>query len=162
VKRQKVLCDFASAEYIGVVCSTEDEASTGHLKDFLQFLSRWKIKYLVLGYFDGKKIPGNFLYWKGMEFITRNDLNLFYIPTNPTVDKFVKEPFDMLINCSVDNYYFPIEYVAHLSRAKCKVGMLREGDSCYDLMIDIKKEKTVKYFLENLKLYLPDLKHPGR
>lgn len=154
-----MLFDFASAKYIGIVCSTEDEISTGHLKDFLQFLSQRGIKYLVLGYFDGKKIPDNFLYWKGMEFITHSDLNFFGIPNNPTVDKFVKEPFDMLINCSVENY-FPIEYVTQLSHAKCKVGILRDGDSYYDLMIDIRKKKTVEYFLENVKLYLSDLRNP--
>lgn len=160
LKRQKELFDFASATYVGVVCSTEDEISTGHLKDFLHYLSQRNIKYYVLGYFNGKNIPENFLYWKGMEFITHNDLNFFFIPNTPTVDKFIREPFDLLINCSIDNF-FPIEYIAQLSLAKCKVGIWHDDNTCYDLMIDISKKKTVEYFLENLKLYLSDLRHPN-
>ena len=159
LKRQRMLFDFASAKYVGIVCCTEDEISTGYLKEFLHSLSQKGIKYSVLGYFDGKKIPDNFLYWKGIDFITKADLNFLYVPKSSTVDKFIGEPFDMLINCSVKEY-FPLEYVSYLSGAKCKVGVLHEGNSCYDLMIDIDKQKTVKYFLENLQKYLADLKHP--
>ncbi len=159
LKRQKMLFDFASAQYVGIVCVTEDDVSVGHLKDFLHFLSQKGIKYLVLGYFDGKNIPDNFLYWKGMETVTQKDLNIFCIPKSPAVDKFIREPFDMLINCSVESY-FPVEYIAQLSKAKCKVGVLHDEDSCYDLMVDINKNKTIGYFLENLKLYLSDLRHP--
>ncbi len=159
MKRQKMLFDFASAKYVGLVCSTADEVSTGHLKDFLQYLTQKGIKYLVLGYFDGKKIPDNFLYWKGIDFITQNDLDFFCIPKNPVADKFITEPFDMLINCSI-NSYFPLEYIVQLSQAKFKVGISHDDDSCYDLMIDVKKNKTLDYFLENLKVYLSNLRHP--
>ncbi len=154
-----MLFDFASARYVGIVCATEDEAGTAHLKDFLQYLSQKNIKYLVLGYFDGKKIPDNFLYWKGIEFITQKDLNFFLIPNSPTADKFISEPFDMLINCSTEKY-FPVEYIAQLSQAKCKVGVMHGEDSCYDLMIDIKKRPTVEYFMENLKIYLSNIRNP--
>ncbi len=154
-----MLFDLATAKYVGVVCATEDEASTSLLKDFLHLLTQKGIKYLVLGYFDGKKIPDNFLYWKGMEFITQNDLNFFFIPKSPAVDKFINEPFDLLINCSIKEY-FPVEYVAQMSVAKCKVGTLHKDPSDYDLMFDIEKQKNVGYFLENLKLYLSDLRNP--
>ena len=158
MKRQKMLFDFASAKYVGVLCSPQDEFTTAQLKNFLHFLSQKGIKYLVLGYFNGKNIPENFLYWKGIDFFTQKDLNFFFIPKNPMVDKFINEPFDMLINCNV-NDYFPVEYMSHLSVAKCKVGIMREGDSCYDLMIDIKKTPTIEYFLKNIEKYLSNLKH---
>ncbi len=153
-----MLFDFASAKYIGVLCSPQDEVSTGHIKAFLHYLSQKGIKYSVFGYFDGKKIPENFLYWKEMDFITRQDVDFFFIPKGQIVDKFVNEPFDMLINCCLDNY-FPVEYLSQLSRAKCKVGIMSEGNSTYDLMIDVKKHKTMEYFLENLKIYLSNLRN---
>ncbi|MDR2036663.1 MAG: hypothetical protein LBQ60_01925 [Bacteroidales bacterium] len=155
-----MLFDFASAKYVGIVCASADETSIKYLKEFMHFLAQKGIKYFVLGYFDGKKIPDNFLFWKEMEFITQNDLNLLMIPKGETVDKFIREPFDMLINCSI-NSYFPVEYISRLSVAKCKVGVLRDEDQEYDLMIDIKKHNTIDYFLENVKLYLSDLRNPG-
>ena len=159
VKRQRMLYDFASAKYIGVLCSPQNEVDTGHLKDFLQYFSQKGIRYLVLGYFDGKQIPENFLYWKGMDFITRKDLNLFFMPEGPMVDKFIGEPFDMLINCNVVNY-FPMEYISQLSAAKCKVGIMHEDEPVYDLMINIEKNRTIEYFLKNLEKYFSNLRKP--
>jgi hypothetical protein len=104
-------------------------------------------------------IPDNFLYWKGMDFITRKELNLFFIPEKQMVDKFIHEPFDMLINCTVTQY-FPVEYIAQLSMAKCKVGIMYKGESCYDLMIDIHKNRTIEYFLKNLKVYMSNIRQP--
>ena len=159
VKRKKMLFDFASAKSVGVLCSPQDEMSTEHLKNFLYYLSQKGIQYSVFGYFDRKNIPENFLYWKGMDFITHKDLNCFFIPKNPIVDKFILEPFDMLINCTVTQH-FPVEYISQLSVAKCKVGIMREDESCYDLMIDIQKNRTIEYFLKNLEVYLSNIRHP--
>jgi len=159
LKRQKILFDFTSAKYIGVLCSPQDEISTVHIKNFLQYLSQKGVKYSVFGCFDKNMIPANFLYWKGIDFITHHDLNLFYIPKNPIVDKFINEPFDMLISCNISNF-FPMEYISQLSIAKCKVGVMHDDESCYDLMIDIKKDQTMAYFLKNLQVYLSNLRNP--
>ena len=158
MKRKKMLFDFATAKYVGVLCSPQDEVTTGHIKEFLHYLSQKGIKYSVFGYFDGKNIPENFLYWKEMDFITRKDLNFLFIPKSPIVDKFVNEPFDMLIICSIVNY-FPMEYIAKLSAASCKIGAMHEKESGYDLTIDIQKDRSVEYFLKNLEKYLSNLRN---
>ena len=159
MNRQRILFDFATAKYIGVLCSPQDEINTLHLKNFLNYLSQKGIQYLVLGYFDEKNIPENFLYWKGMDFITRKNLNFFFIPKNPIIDKFVNEPFDMLIVCNMVDY-FPMEYIAQLSMAHCKVGIMHEKKMIFDLMIDIQKNRSMDYFLKNLEIYLSNIRHP--
>ena len=156
LKRHKMLYDFASAKHIGILCAPQDEVSTVHLKEFLHTLSRKGIKYSVFGYFNEKRIPENFLYLKDMDFITHQDLNFLFIPKSPTVTKFIQEPFDMLINCCLFDY-FPVRYMSQLSMAKCKVGIMREDESIYDLTIDIKKNKTIEYFLKNIEKYLSNL-----
>jgi len=158
IKRQKELFDFASAKYVGVLCSPQNETDTEHVKVFLQYLSQKGIRYSVLGYFDGKKIPENFLYWKGMDFITRQDLDFFFMPQGAIVDKFVSEPFEMLINCNIAGY-FSMECIAQLSVAKCKVGVMHDEKMCCDLTIDIQKNKSVEYFLKNLEKYFSNLKY---
>jgi len=159
VKRRKMLYDFASAKYVGVVCAPQDEVNTRHLRDFLYHLTQKGIQYSVFAYFDGNEIPENYLYWKGLDFITRKDLDFFLIPKSQIVERFINEPFDILINCTVTQY-FPVEYISHLSVAKCKVGIMREGEASYDLMIDIKKSPTIEYFLKNLEKYLANIRHP--
>ena len=158
MKRQKVLYDFASAKHVGVLCMPQNETNTAKLKNFLHYLSRKGIKYTVFGYFDVNKIPENFLYLKDMDFITQQDLNFFFIPKSPAVTKFINEPFDMLINSCLSDY-FPVEYIAQLSMAKCKVGIKREGECGYDLMLDITKNQTIEFFLKNLEVYLSNLKN---
>jgi hypothetical protein len=154
LKRQKMLHDFASAKSIGIICTSADAKSVQMLKDFLHFIAQKDIKYWVLGYFNVKKIPENFLFWKEMDFFTQKELNFLFIPKSPTVDKFIANPFDMLINCSMEEY-FPIEYIMQSSVAKCKVGM---NDNKYnDLSLELKK-KEIGYFLENVKLYLSNLR----
>ena len=157
-RRKKELYDFASAKYVGILCSPQNEVNTAHLKKFLQYLSQKGIKYSVFGYFDGKTAPENFLYAKGIDFITQQDLNFFLIPKSITVDKFIDEPFDMLINFDFIDY-FPVDYMAQLSVAKCKVGIKREEYSCYDLMFDVGKNKTLDYYIKNLYLYLSNLRN---
>ena len=160
MQRQKKLYDFASAKYVGVLCSPQDVFTTAYLKEFLHSLSRKGIKYSVYGYFDGETIPENFLYLKDIDFITKQDLNFLFIPKEPVMQKFVNEPFDMLINCNL-NDYFPVEYMSKLSMAKFKVGIRREeGEQPYDLMIDISKNPTIEYFIENLEIYLSNLRNP--
>jgi hypothetical protein len=153
-KRQKILFDFSSAKTIGIICASVDEPTVRILKDFLHFLSQKHIQYQVLGYFNMKKIPENYLYWKEMDFFTQKDLNFFFIPHSPAVDKFIDHPFDMLINCSMEKY-FPVNYVMGVSQAKCKVGIGNEEEN--DLSLDIKK-KEIGYYLENVKLYLTNLR----
>ena len=156
VKRQKKLYDFASAKTVGVLCMPQDEASTIQLKEFLHYLSRRGIKYSVFGYFDGAVIPENFLYLKDMDFMTQQDLNFFFVPTSSAALKFIQEPFDMLVNCCLSEY-FPVEYMSQMSIASCKVGIKREGESGYDLMIDVAKNRTIEFYLKNLEKYLSNL-----
>ena len=60
------------------------------------------------------------------------------------VDAFIKEPFDLLINLSLEDYY-PIRYIIALSPALFKVGKFDANEIYLDFMIDIEKEKqTIK------------------
>ena len=158
VNRQKALYDFASAKHLGLVSSIHNEADAACLKEFLHYLSRRAIKYTVFGYIVDSKIPENFLYLKDMDFITRENLNFLFIPNTPNVQKFIDNPFDILICCNVSNF-FPVEYIAQLSLAKCKVGIKQDHEYGYDLTIDISKERTIEYFLKNLVIYLSNLRN---
>ena len=64
------------------------------------------------------------------------------MPVSEVTDKFIKEPFDILIDLSLENYY-PIQYNTALSPAKFKAGRYTQDDPYLDLMIDIEKEKQL-------------------
>jgi hypothetical protein len=55
-------------------------------------------------------------------------------------EKFIKEPYDLLLNLSL-NDYFPILYIVTLSSAAFKAGRFTPSDESLDFMIDIEQEK---------------------
>jgi hypothetical protein len=152
-KRQKMLFDFSSAKTVGIICASVNERDY-ILNNFRHFLSQRGIQYQLLEYCNGKKIPENNSFLNELDFFTQKDLSFFFIPHSPAVNKFINRPFDMLINCSMKTY-FPVHYVMGVSRARCKVGIGNEEEN--DLSMDIKK-KEIGYYLENVKLYLTNLR----
>ncbi len=103
-------------------------------------LTQKKIEVSVLGYVHSKKLIDHYLYRKGFDFFTKNNLNWYNRPKSDTVEDFMKKPYDILINLSLERYY-PIQYVLALSPSTFKVGKYFEEPNYMDLMIDIEKEK---------------------
>jgi hypothetical protein len=110
------------------------------IKNFSKVLINKKIEVSALGYVHSKKLIDHYLYRKGFDFITRNNLNWYYKPVSDTVSEFIEKPFDILINLSLEDY-FPIQYIVALSSSSFKVGKYFEEPNYMDFMIDIEKEK---------------------
>ncbi len=125
---------------IGIIYNATEYVSFEIIKNLVKDLSHDSRKIMVLGYVNSKQLIDNYLYRKGFEFFSRNDLNWYYKPVSGAVEDFIKEPFDLLINLSLDDHY-PIKYITSLSAALFKAGRYTKGDECLDLMIDIEKER---------------------
>lgn len=144
--------NFITAKSVGILFSSPDEHSFNAIKDFLSFLSQKEIKVIALGYVPSKKIPQQFLLRKGINFYCNTDLNWYYKPKNEIVDQFMNQEFDILFDLSL-NDYFTVNYVGSLSKATFKIG--KQSDNAYpDLVIDINKNKSVDYLIEQIKHYL--------
>lgn len=87
----------------------------------------------LLGYFnqdlDGLSFP--------FDYFTIKDLSFSYIPKSPTVQDFIKEPFDLLISLDLE-LIKPILYVCAASKAVFKIGPAHADSKFFDLMIDPK------------------------
>jgi hypothetical protein len=124
LKRSTKVCNINSAKTVGII----------------YILAQKKIEVSVLGYVHSKKLIDHYLYRKGFDFFTKNNLNWYNRPMSDTVENFLKKPYDILINLSLEKYY-PIQYVLALSPSSFKVGKYFEEPNYMDLMIDIEKEK---------------------
>ena len=138
--RNRVVCNFNEAKHIGIIYNATQYVSFEIIKDFTKELSLNLAKVTVLGYVDSKKLIDHYLYRKGFDFFSRIDLNWYYKPISATADQFINEPFDLLIDLSLEDY-FPIRYITALSPASFKVGRYTHDDPSLDLMIDIEREK---------------------
>lgn len=138
-KRQVSVCTIKDAGNIGILYNATEYVSFEIIKDFAKELSQNNSSVSILGYVDSKKLIDHYLYRKGFDFFSRNDLNWYYRPICEVTDRFIKQPFDILINLSLENIY-PIRYIVALSPASFKVGKFSPDEKYLDLMIDTEKE----------------------
>lgn len=145
--RTPVVCNIEHAKHIGIIYNATEGVSFEIIRNLVKDLSGSSRKITVLGYVDSKKLIDNYLYRKGFDFFSKNDLNWYWRPVSPLVDQFIREPFDLLINLSLENHY-PIQYITAMSPATFKAGKFSPDDIYLDLMIDIEKEKQAMQALQ--------------
>jgi hypothetical protein len=139
-KRSVKACNLQEAKSIGILFNATHQVSFEIVKALVKDISNRKNSVEVLGYVDSKQLIDHYLYRKGFEFFTQAQLNWYYKPIEANVQKFIEQPFDILIDLSLDDP-FPIHYIIACSQAKFKVGRYYEGQDCLDFMIDMEKEK---------------------
>ena len=152
-KRIRESHNLETAKTAGILFTPTDQLSFEQIKQFLTYLGNYKLQIYVLGYIDAKTIPESFLFWKGINLFSRKELSWSMIPKTPVVTDFIDKPFDVLLDLSLDDF-FPVEYIARLSKSKFKVGRFTEAHGSYDLMFELDKENDLDAYLEYIKKYL--------
>ena len=155
-KRSKRICNFDTAQNIGVIFKTDSQSDFELVKHFLQFLSDHNNKVFALCFVDSKKVPDFYLLRKGFNFFSRAELSFFFIPKSQTIINFTEQNFDMLIDLSVDES-FPVHYISAVSNAKLKLGKQKNSAEHIDIMIDVTKNNSVSQLIEGIKQYVPVL-----
>jgi hypothetical protein len=153
--------NLETAKTAGIIFTPTDQISFEQIKQFLSYLSVFKLQIYVLGYIDAKIIPESFLFWKGINLFSRKDLTWSMTPNTPLVNDFIDKPFDVLLDLSLSDY-FPVEYISRLSKSKFKVGRFTTKHNSFDLMFDIENEKKLEAYLEHIKNYLCLINKPQK
>jgi len=137
--RTVTVCNIQYAQNIGIIYNATEYVSFEIIKDLAKKLGQHTSNINILGYVDSKKLIDHYLYRKGFDFFSRNDLNWYYKPVSEVTENFINQPFDILINLSLEDYY-PIQYIVASSLSAFKVGRFSPGEKYLDLMIDMEKE----------------------
>ncbi len=145
--------NFETAQTAGILFTPTDQVSFEQIKQFLSYLSTFKLQIYVLGYIDSKVIPESFLFWKGINLFSRKDLGWMLIPKSLVVTDFINKPFDLLFDLSM-NDFFPVEYISRLSKSKFKVGRFTSDHKSFDLMFELNQTNKLETYLEHIKYYL--------
>lgn len=153
-RREKAIFNFQTSHKIGVLFKTDTKEDFEIVKGFLYFLMEQKNEIVALCYVDDKKIPDYYRIPIGFSFFSRRNLNFFFLPKTQFILDFMKKPFDIMIDLSID-YNFPLYYICSLSIAKFKIGRYQNDNNCYDMMIDINKNNNVQSLIEQIKHYVP-------
>ncbi len=154
VKRSKSFHNFDSAKSVGLIFSAIHQESYLQAKSFTSFLTDKGIDVYSVAYAANKEMVAYFPYHKGVHFFSiKDDVNWFFAPKNAKINEFIERPLDMLVDLSVSEN-LTIQYIIALSQAKFKVARTQQKFNYSDFMIDIQKNPTPAYFLEQVKLYM--------
>ena len=160
IVRSRKIHNFTTARKAGIIFSCQNEEDFLAVKDFKKYLEEQNINTTVLGFINEKKIPDHFLLRTGFNFFCLKNLDLYYRPANQYIHDFLLDNFNILFDFSLKDY-FPVRYISVLSPAEYKIGRLTSRED-FDMMIDVKQNKHLDFFIEQVKHYLNqmELKNP--
>jgi len=154
VQRSKTIMNMKAAKTIGVLYNAGDINDVELVKKYITQLRDSGKKVRSMGYVALKELPGNIPTSIDQQCFTLKEVNWYYKPAISFIGNFVTEEFDLLLDLNI-NRQLPLTYIAALSKAKCKVGRYtNKWMSLYDVMIEVDKEKKMKYFLQNVDIYM--------
>src|SRR4030043_1471026 len=98
LKRNIKVCNISEAKSVGIIYNATNAVSFEIIRDFTKILMQKKIEVSILGYVNSKKLIDHYLYRKGFDFFSQNDLNWYYRPVSAVTEEFIRKPFDILID----------------------------------------------------------------
>jgi hypothetical protein len=155
IKRKVYYLNFSKVKNIGLIWDASTPDHFASISRFYQKMHDRSVEVSVLGYFAGKNLPDQYTAVRYLTLLRRNDLNLFFHPQSTEAEKFINTKFDVLIDVNFKKV-LPLRYITALSRAQFKAGLfgIGEGESPFDLMMEIKEPVNIDNYLNQIVEYL--------
>lgn len=154
VTREKQVFNLSDAKSIGIAFEYTTPEDFELLKKYVIYLREHKKKVKCIGYYTGKTEPPVQYSKVDYDFINEKSFTWWGKPSSHIVSNFLEEPFDVYIDVNLkDNIV--IRYIAHVSKAKFKIGHYKEDpESPFDMQLSIAKESGLKAYLREVDTYL--------
>lgn len=155
-ERRPIPRNLGLARKVAIVYVVEDEAAHEHVKHYVKRikdeLGISNIK--ALGFSDEKTMP-HYLHAKlNFDSICQKDLNWYRIPQGNTVQNFMAEEYEIIIDLSLEDR-LPIQYIMAKSRARFKVGRLSDSNKrILDMLIDMAGSQSLPQLIQQVHHYL--------
>lgn len=154
--RKPIARNLGLARKVAIVYVVEDEAAHNHVRNYVKRLKEelGLSNIMALGYSDHKVMP-HYLHSKlNFEAICQKDLNWYRIPQGNTVQNFMAEEYEIIIDLTLEDR-LPIQYILAKSRARFKVGRWSESNKrILDMMIDMAGSKSLPQLIQQVHHYL--------
>ncbi len=157
--RKRHVFNLKTGRTIGIVYDATDPATLDTILEFHMELMKRGRKVWVLGFINAKEVPAHYLFRKDFIYFCKKDLNWYGRPVEKDVVRFIKTPFDILIDLSLTDH-FVFDFIRGTSPARFKVSRYREGDPYADMMLSLEKDDSLEYFIEVVTRYLETINRP--
>lgn len=145
-----------NAKKIGILFDATEYDDFKRIKKFERDLTQQGKKVTMLGYEHSKNKNSQYIGDQHNAFINKKDFNWVNSPTEPFVDEFISQTFDILFVFSSGNY-FPIHYISLLSSAYFKVGCAGKNQHDFDLIMDMPSTSPIEEQLKQMWFYLQQI-----
>ena len=152
-KRTKEVCNLENAKSVGILYEATNEYQIKQIQPFVSYFFDLKKDVKALGYVNSKKLSYCHTPKLQYDFFYLKDLNWYNKPQNYIIDNFIKKEYDILINLC-DSKCIPIKYLVASYIAHFKIGQYEDGYEIYDLMISLKKDRSLEKLMSEIKHYL--------
>lgn len=149
--RERAVVNLSEAQSVGILFFDNNAQTKQQVEELIAYLKQRNIKAKALGYVNQKELDDKHKSNQTYTYFSNKDCNWYGKPKGPVITKFVKTPFSILIDLTLKERS-ALKFISGMSMAKLKVGVAHNQSA--DLMIDISKNKTLAYFIEELKHYL--------
>ncbi len=154
--RKPIAKNLALARKVAIVYVATDEKAFTHVKNYVKRVKEELgiSQIMALGLCDEKSLPHYLHPRLNFEAITLKDLNWYRIPQGNTVQNFMADEYEVLIDLSLEDR-LPVQYIVAKSRARFKVGRYSESNKrILDMMIDMAGSQSLSQLIQQTHHYL--------
>ncbi len=154
--RRPVAKNLAHCVKVGIVYLAVDEKAHTDVRNYVKKMKDELGLHRIqcIGYADVKELPFYLHAKLNFDAFCLKDLNWYRIPGGNTVNNFIAEEHDVLIDLTLEDY-LPIQYIVAKSRARFKVGRFTDSNKRFlDMMIDTAGANSLPQLIANVDRYL--------
>jgi hypothetical protein len=140
---------YDEARHLGLLFNASELNAREKVLKFAEGLRQHGKKVSLLGFFDHPVESSDFLF----SIYTEKDFDWMLRPKSEAVQKFVNEPFDLLLHADTECDMYAA-CIAAASKAKLRVGPYTGRTECYELMADISGSRDLTYYLKQVEFLL--------
>ncbi len=152
VFRKKSFFNLKTAKNIGILFDLKNVSNFETVNKFKQELIRQNKKVEVMAWINSNKIPDTKLKQHLTLYINR-DIKTKGISANEPINNFISTPFDLLLVLN-DSNSLATHYIVNLSKARCKVGALKDCYKALDFIIEMPESATIEKLITEIKKYI--------
>lgn len=158
VQRDRKACGMTEAKSVGFVCFFEEEQQWKEIQPAVRMFQSLGAKVMVLGIYPGKVKPLWYVETMNTVMCSLSEFGMAGLPKGQKVNEFLKERFDILINCDLSEH-FSTEYVCLLSCAGFKVANdTAKNRKYFDLLINMEEESKLEDYINQVLFYVSSFK----
>lgn len=155
-KRYVTTKNFELSRSIGLLFKADSESDFILVKQYRKHLqAEYGIKKVeALGWINEKEMPDFTVTQRGFTFLNSNDTNWYLHPEGEEYEKFIKTPFDILIDLTFEEVV-ALRFALKQSEAMMKVGRYHDEDyQLYDMTLNLPDNTLLDEYLKQTDKYL--------